>query len=441
MPNVNLTDQRGRDAVVKAESIRTSEPVRYVGPGGQASYTRRVLKSTVDHDYDTLVEAHGGPEELGAALVDGDPEIDLERFGQFLWNVSKVYIDPEEEIVFRVEQFEVVEDPEGELVERRPRERLEANVDSDVPLSWTGTLVPKADAARRFVFASKLQIVHVNGLTYDFLHGIASDLAEADSMLLMGAGRTGTDPLVFRRGSTPYRGFLEGRVEGDRYVLLLHLSNTELRRPAIFDRPPAEPEAEQAPDGSSTEDSGGSPAGTAPDAASAPADSNDAGTEANTEKVSEHEKAPAKEAAVKRSSAKKATAKVPTKQAASKKAAAKKKSVAKKSPAKKKAAAKKAPAKKKAAAKKAPAKKKAAPKKKAPAKKKAAPKKKAPAKKTAAAKKVPAKKKAAPKRKAPAKKTAAAKKVPAKKKAAPKRKAPAKKKASAKRRTKSDGKG
>lgn len=231
MPNVNISDRRGRDAVVKAESVTVGAEVRYVDPAGRNSYVRRVLKSTVDHDFETLVEDYGDPQRLGEALVAEDPEVDVEVFGQFLWNVSKVYVDPAEEVVFRVEQFEIVKDVDGTEIERRPRERLEANVDADIPLSWTGTLIPRADAVRRFVFASKLQIVHVNGLTYDFLHGMATELADADSLLLLGAGPKGTDPLVFRRGSTPYRGFLEGRVDGDRYVLLLHLSNSELRRP------------------------------------------------------------------------------------------------------------------------------------------------------------------------------------------------------------------
>lgn len=49
--------------------------------------------------------------------------------------------------------------------------------------------------------------------------------------MLVGAGKGGKDPLVFRRGSVPYRGFLEGRVQGDRYALLLYLSNAERKRP------------------------------------------------------------------------------------------------------------------------------------------------------------------------------------------------------------------
>ena len=231
MPGINLTDSRNRDAVVKAESTRVTEPVRYLGPNGGRCYTRRVLKATVEHDYETLVEKHGSPEKLGAALVAGDPEVDIEIFGTSLWNVSRVYTGPDDELVFRIEQFEVVRGPHGKLRERRPRERAEANVDADVPLKWTGTMLLKDEAYNRYVFTSKLQIVHVNGLTFDFLYDIAKELHEAKALMLVGGGKSGKQPLVFRRGSVPYRGFLEGRIDGERYILLLHLSNMELKPP------------------------------------------------------------------------------------------------------------------------------------------------------------------------------------------------------------------
>ena len=87
----------------------------------------------------------------------------------------------------------------------------------------------KADAIRRFVFSGKTQIQHVNGLTHDFLRDIAEELAEKESMMLLAGGPKGNMPLVFRRGGLPYRGFLEGRVDGDRYALILHLTNMELK--------------------------------------------------------------------------------------------------------------------------------------------------------------------------------------------------------------------
>ena len=230
MPNINLSDKRNRDAVVKAESIGVDEPIRYLGPKGGQTYTRRVLKSTTAHDYETLFEAHGDPESISQALIDGDPEVDIERFGQFLWNTSKVYITPDEELVFRVQQTEVVRDTTGKLITKRNRESEEPNVDADIPLRWTGKLIPKAQAIRKFVFTAKLQVVHINGLTYDFLYAMAEELAKENSLMLLGAGEDGKQPLIFRRGSIPYRAFLEGRVVDKRYTLLLHLSNMELKR-------------------------------------------------------------------------------------------------------------------------------------------------------------------------------------------------------------------
>ena len=231
MPNINLANEKHRDAVVKAESIRVPEELRFIGPKGGAAWTRKILKATVDHDYNSLLEKYKTPEAITEALLSGDPEVDIERFGQYLWNTSKVYINQDEEIVFHVEQNEIVRSPSGKLKERRSRERPEANVDIDVPLTWTGNKVDKAEAIRKFVFSSKLQILHINGLTYDFLYAMAKELAEEKVMMLLGAGAQGKKPLVFRRGSVPYRGFLEGRIDEDKYVLLLHLSNMELTLP------------------------------------------------------------------------------------------------------------------------------------------------------------------------------------------------------------------
>lgn len=229
MPNVNLSDARMRDAVVKAESTRRRRTIFYQGPKKLPAYTRKVLKGAVHQDYESMLEKYKTPEALGAALAEGDPEIDFERDGMFLWDLSRVYINPKEELVYRIRQDEVVYNPDGSVRERREQRRLEANIDTDIPLTWTGKMIPKAEAIRKFVFATKLQIVHINGLTYDFLYEMAKELHEAKSLMILGAGPKGRDPLIFRSRSIPYRGFLEGRIDGDKYILLLHLSNLELK--------------------------------------------------------------------------------------------------------------------------------------------------------------------------------------------------------------------
>jgi hypothetical protein len=85
---------------------------------------------------------------------------------------------------------------------------------------------------RKFVVRRTMQVRHVDGVTFDFLDAMAHDLADKESVVLIGAGEGGKGPLIFQLNGSPYRAFLEGRVDGDRYQLLLHLSNMELKRPA-----------------------------------------------------------------------------------------------------------------------------------------------------------------------------------------------------------------
>ena len=128
-------------------------------------------------------------------------------------------------------QIEIVRNPDGTEKLRRPKKVQTTNISVDQPLRWSGKLLPKRDVFNKFVMVAKQQIVHINGLTYDFLFEMARELEQKESLLLLGAGPKANQPLILRRGSLPYRGFLEGRTRGDEYCLLLHLSNIELKAP------------------------------------------------------------------------------------------------------------------------------------------------------------------------------------------------------------------
>jgi len=236
MPEINICNSVGRDAVVNMESVNVPLRVRWLDSKNRQARNIRVLKSTVDHDIESLVADQGGLENVAKALIDGDPEINLESVGSFLAATSRVFVDQSNKMVHRIQQFEIVKDPQGNERERRTRAVVPQNVSSDMPLNWTGTFLKKSDVVRKFVFANKMQLMHINGLTYDFLFGMAKELEEKESMMLLGGGPKSNQPLILRRGSSPYRGFLEGRTDGDKYCLLLHLSNLELKSP---DKQPA----------------------------------------------------------------------------------------------------------------------------------------------------------------------------------------------------------
>jgi hypothetical protein len=66
-------------------------------------------------------------------------------------------------------------------------------------------------------------------LTFDFLFEIAKELHEKDAIIMLAGGVKSNEPLVFQDGGKTYRAFLEGRIKDQSYILLVHLSNLELK--------------------------------------------------------------------------------------------------------------------------------------------------------------------------------------------------------------------
>ena len=232
MPEINISDSRGRDAMVAMASVRSPLKVRWVDNKGRQATGARLLKGTLTRDIEALKAKFGELPEVGKAIIEVDPEIDLENTGRVLTETSRVYVDQDRNIVHKVRFWEIVRNPDGSVRERRPRRVLDTNLAGEQPLRWSGVFIQREQAIRKFVFSSKVQLHHTNGLTYDFLFAMAKELEEKNSLMLLGAGPKSNQPLILRRGGSPYRGFLEGRTQGDKYALVLHFSDLELKAPA-----------------------------------------------------------------------------------------------------------------------------------------------------------------------------------------------------------------
>lgn len=226
-----ICNSKGRDATVVAESVRSKSRVRWIDADGRQAISARLVKGTVETGLDALSARFGALDQVSKALIDGDPEIDVETVGGLLYDTARVYVDPDKKVVHTVQIWEVVRNPDGSERTRRRRATLMPNISAEQPLRWSGKLLSKKEAFNKFVMTGKLQLVHVNGLTYDFLLEMARELEQQNALLLLGAGPKSNQPLILRRSSSPYRGFLEGRTRGEEYCLILHLSNLELKAP------------------------------------------------------------------------------------------------------------------------------------------------------------------------------------------------------------------
>ena len=203
---------------------------RYIDEDGKLTHNVRLLKSTVEQQ--DLSEAYK-LDELADAIVKGDPEVDIERFGRYLTETSRVYTS-NRKIVFHVREEEINMSPDGEEKSRADREVKFQNTNTDLPIRWSNKMIDKDKAIRKVCFyGTPNRSCTPTDLRGIFLFEIAEELDKKNALMFVGGGKKGTDPLIFQRGGKQYRGFLEGRIEGESYCLLLHLSNLELKRPRM----------------------------------------------------------------------------------------------------------------------------------------------------------------------------------------------------------------
>ena len=231
MRTINITNEKKRDAQVCMETIKKPSAVKRVLENGEDYLNIKVLKNNLSLAFETLSKNYTDLTEMGKAIIEGDPEIDMETAGKKIAGTQKLYLDKNGKIAYRVNMTQIIKDPSGEEKERRDLSKAMSNVTGESIVQWTGKTFPKSETIRKFVFQRKLQLKHVSGLTYDFLYDMAKSLHDSKSLMFIGGGAKGNEPLILTQGGEPYRGFLEGRVDGEKYCLILHLTNMEVKVP------------------------------------------------------------------------------------------------------------------------------------------------------------------------------------------------------------------
>ena len=128
---INISNQKNRDAVVAFEAVIPKREVQFVDPKGRPVHTQKILKTDIEHDLSELLKKRKTLAAVGKALIKDDPEIDMEEFGMFLVDTSRVYVS-KKGIIHLVDEFEVLSHPDGTLRDRRPRKKELQNINNTI---------------------------------------------------------------------------------------------------------------------------------------------------------------------------------------------------------------------------------------------------------------------------------------------------------------------
>ena len=229
LKEIHIANEKKRDANVRFVSlIKESDPkFAYKGKSIENS---RLLISSDETSEDNLIKKYKN--KLAQKILEEDVDLDIDYAGKFVGDIDRILFNSKNEILYTPPKIkEVVFNKEGKEIKKQNPKEIVPNVRDDTPpLKWTGKFFKREDILKKFVITKSIQLRHVDGLTFQFLYDMAKTLDNKKSLMFIGGGKSGKDPLIFQTNGNPYRGFIDGRINKKQYQLILRLSNMELKK-------------------------------------------------------------------------------------------------------------------------------------------------------------------------------------------------------------------
>lgn len=227
LKEIHIANEKNRDANVRFVSLlKESDPI--YSYKNKSIKNKRILINSSETNDDYLINKF--KDKLNQEIIKNDVDIDIEYAGKFIGDIDRILFNSKSEILYTPPKIkEILYNSKGDEIKKQDPEEITPNVRDDTPpLKWTGKFFKRQDVLKKFVITKSIQLKHVDGLTYEFLYDMAKTLDTKQSMILLGGGK-GKDPLIFQTNGSPYRGFLDGRINNKQFQLILRLSNMELK--------------------------------------------------------------------------------------------------------------------------------------------------------------------------------------------------------------------
>ena len=125
---INITNDKKRDALVCMEAVKKPETLKKVTEDGSELINIKILKQNLALSFESLCKDYTDLTEMGQALIQSDPEIDMELTGRKLDSTHKLFLRENGKIAYRVDMIQVIKDPQGNEKERRDLSKALSNI-------------------------------------------------------------------------------------------------------------------------------------------------------------------------------------------------------------------------------------------------------------------------------------------------------------------------
>jgi len=200
---------------------------------GKDIHTKSLALFTPENEFINKVK---NDEDLLEEFLDTENDVDMELAGKEVGRTATLLLTGEDNaLCYNFTEYEIKKDRKGKIIpceecgqiycEHRIKSQIYSNVNNDdTPIIWIKKfMMDKREVLRTWSFDRSYQIIHTNGLTYDFLFKMAKLLNDLNKVVFIAPIiNKKPEKLVIRTGNLPFYGWLEGRVKGDQYALVIH---------------------------------------------------------------------------------------------------------------------------------------------------------------------------------------------------------------------------
>ena len=229
LKEIHIANEKKRDANVRFVSLIKESDPKFTYKGKSIKNSRLLISSDETSENNIIKKYKNN---LCQKILEEDVDLDIEYAGKFVGDIDRILFNSKNEILYTPPKIkEVVFNKEGKEIKKQNPKEIVPNVRDDTPpLKWTGKFFKREEILKKFVITKSIQLRHVDGLTFEFLYDMAKTLDNKKSLMFIGGGKSGKDPLIFQTNGNPYRGFIDGRIKKKQYQLILRLSNMELKK-------------------------------------------------------------------------------------------------------------------------------------------------------------------------------------------------------------------
>ena len=182
-------------------------------------------------------------ENLREEFMNSDNEIDIEQTGKEVSRTFRILFNPHDELCYNFTEYEIQKDRHGRLIpceecgelycKHQIKSWYKSNInEEDKPVVFIKPMMmEKLDAIKKWSFGRSYQLRHVDGLTFKFCYELAEKLHKTGKMVLMAPidmEEKKPEKLILRSNSTPFYAWLEGRIKGNKYALILHRATLKI---------------------------------------------------------------------------------------------------------------------------------------------------------------------------------------------------------------------